>query len=175
MSALLLMVLLIGATMDLFSADKPAAHSSSGVVVHKRLSYFIDIEAPVSQVWVGCTEDNSKKTNSWMIFHIVDGDLMYEFMYRRVLSVPICLSEEREYRQMLRGAKTVRIVGVHPDEIVNPQPETSKRIPQRFAETQKSISIIFSRLEAKGHCKAFFTKDCDLPKNYWAGMIPGPE
>jgi hypothetical protein len=126
-------------------------------------------------VWVGCTEDDPKKENSWMIFQIKDGDTKYEFIYRRVLNVPMCLSEEREYRKMLKGAKTVRIVGVHPDESINPPPESCKRIPKKFAETKKSVSIIFSRLQAQGSCKAFFITDCDLPKNYWVGMIPGPE
>lgn len=93
------------------------------------------------------------------------------FFYRRVLSVTQCIEEEQEIREMLKDAKTVRMVGLHPREDGTPNVKGA-RIPERLKSVKKMLNSVFIRLQTQRKCKAFFEDDCDLPKNYWGGTTP---
>lgn len=144
------------------------------VRIHKRTQNFIDIEASRENIWVGCSTNNPKKDNSFMVFYVLDGNETKWFMYRRPYSVPQCLNIERDYKRMIKNAETVRIVGIgYPDEVNGPQKRNGiERVPMRFTSVTKLTSWMFSRLQVEKKCKAYFEDDCDLPKNYWANTIP---
>lgn len=145
-----------------------------GIIIHKRTPYFIDIEAPVDQVWVGCNEGGpTLNSTSGMMFYVLDGHTAYEFYYRSVDSVRMCLKKEREYRQLMQGTNSIRFVGIHSlEEPSEPEPSPYERIPKRFTSATKTISQVFIRMQAGNHCKAYFSEHCKLPENYWGGTIP---
>ena len=145
---------------------------SSRAIIHKKTQYFIDIEVPIEHSWVGCSDDDPKSENSLMLFYGLDGDESHEFHYRRIYDVPMCLEAEREYHQIMKSAKTVRLVGHHPTVFSGPKPPVTQRVPQRFSAPQKITWWTFSRLQVGDQCKAYFPIDCDHPKNYWVGVIP---
>ncbi len=141
-----------------------------GTQIHKRTSNFIDIEADIDSVWIACT-DVVESGNSYLGVHILDGQRVFLFFYRRPLRISQCRKEEREYRKLAQRSKTVRLVGITPSNTSDGEPR-NKRIPKRFTDPKYVTSSFFARLEAGGKCKSFFKKDCDLPKNYWAGTTP---
>lgn len=101
------------------------------------------------------------------MFYALDGDTAYEFHHRRVYDVPMCLEAEREYRRMMRGAKTVRLVGIHSrEEPYDPGP-SKERMPRRFTSVAKTISQVFIRMQGGNRCQAYFPDHCELPQNYW--------
>lgn len=152
-----------------------AEDRSSKIVIHKRTANFIDLEAPVDQVWIGCDQTDQLGENSFMAILVRDDDMIYDFFARRPYSVEICLKKEREYRHIAQGAKSVRIVGVHPITIAEPTSDRglSKRIPRRFQVAPNIQQQVFIRIQAQDQCGSYFADDCDLPKNYWAGTDPG--
>jgi hypothetical protein len=146
-----------------------------GVLIHNRTPTFIDIEAPVSQVWFGCTDEAPPEESSLMIFYvIIEGKETHEFHLRRMDDAQFCLKHrESEYKKIAKEAKTIRIVGSHSSgEEKGPQAPLSKRIPARFTSTPKIIHWVFQRMQVEGKCKAYFEHDCELPKYYWADTIP---
>lgn len=145
----------------------------SKIIFHKRISYFIDVEAPIDQVWVGCTEATPVKTEAWLVVYVLIDTLPYSFQYRRSLTNKQCLQEEREFHRIIRGAKSVRVVGILPSESSRQGYAPERNVPARFAISPKQMSLILIRLQANNQCKAFFSNDC-LPENYWAGMTPSP-
>ncbi|MBP7845758.1 MAG: hypothetical protein KA116_13205 [Proteobacteria bacterium] len=148
-----------------------SASAFSSVEVHKRTQNFVDIEVNKKDVWMDCS-DHPNSGNSYLGFRVLDGDRIYSFFYRRPLTIKNCQKEEREYRKMMESEETVRIVGTSPsDEIPDPKYKYIKGIPERFTNIQKKTSSYFARLQSKNKCKAYFPNDCELPKNYWAGMI----
>lgn len=126
---------------------------------------------------MGCTDAGpTLDATSGMMFYVLAGDTAYEFFYRRIYDVRMCLEAERQYRKIVKGEKTIRLVGGHSlKPIVGPQPPSEERIPRRFTAVAKTMSQVFIRLQAGNRCKAYFLEDCELPKNYWAGMMPEPE
>lgn len=154
----------------------PQRNPSTEVVIHKRTQYFIDIEAPVERVWIGCSTTDLKKPSALLGIYVADADVYYLFVPRRAIhTVPMCLAEEKIYRQMLKGAKTVRIVGVGADVGERTEERRSypqERVPRRFTNKPKTAGGFFVRLQAADKCRAYFSDDCDLPKNYWAGTTP---
>lgn len=145
-----------------------------GAIIHKYTANFIDIEAPAKNIWIGCsTEDPQQKGNSFFGVYVLDGDTAYDFFYRRVLdSVSICLQEKQEYQKLIRGSKTVRLVGILPGEEKGPEKNPSPHVPARFVTQPKRVAAVFIRLQAENKCKAYFSSHCDLPKNYWGGVLP---
>lgn len=161
--------LFIGGTMALAKTNPPP----SPVIIHNRTEYFIDIEAEAKRVWIGC--DRPQKSDvSYMVFYVLEADQVHEFMYRRVLAPAQCAKAEREYRDIASGAKTIRIVGTHPRQYLEPIEvgRVTQPVPSAFLKPSKILHSTFMRLQAGGRCKAYFREDCDLPKNYWAGTIP---
>ena len=145
----------------------PLAEST---VVHKRTQSLIDIEGSKKDVWISCSP---VKDASFLEVRILDSDKVYLFFYRRVQKRVQCLKEKNEYEKMMKDGGTVRIVGIRPDEEVNePKYRNIKGIPERFTDVNKLTSAYFVRLQVKDKCKAYFSEDCDLPKNYWGGEIP---
>lgn len=151
-------------------AKAPKKSPSLKIAVHKRTQNFVDIEAPKGDVWVSCS-DFPENDKSFLGFHILDGVKSYMFFYRRPLSITQCHKDEKEYLEMIKSSNTVRIVGISPDEKPGPEPR-DKSVPKRFTDTTKITSAVFIRLQAKDKCKSFFKEDCELPKNYWGGIIP---
>lgn len=145
--------------------------STVGITFHKSTPYFIDIEAPTTQLWVGCVGINKKRDTAYMTFYVLDGEKSWEFHYRRVLGVSQCLAEEKTYREMLEKTKTFRIVGIHTREEDGPD-RKREQIPERFTSVKKVLTSIFIRLQAHDKCKAFFEHHCELPENYWADTTP---
>lgn len=139
-------------------------------VIHKRTEYFLDIELSKKQFLIDCS-GGPKDDNSIVGFNLLDGDTHYSFYYRRVRTVKECHELRKEYMDMLKDHDTVRIVGNHPDERVMLDSERKGR-PTPFNKAKKIISAPFIRLQAGNKCKAYFSEHCDLPKNYWGGVIP---
>ena len=147
--------------------------SLSKPIFHKRNSYFIDLEVPTNQVWVGCTRSFPPEADSWLEVWVLGDEVPYEFMYRRILNAKICLKEEREFHKIIQDAKSLRVVGILPDESSHQGYPPEPRVPKRFTASSNYISLIFIRLQAENRCKAWSSADC-LPENYWAGMTPSP-
>jgi hypothetical protein len=139
--------------------------------IHKRTEYFLDIELSKKQFLIDCS-GGPKDDNSIVGFHLLEGDTYYLFYYRRVRTVKECHELRKEYMDMLKDYDTVRIVGNHPDESVMIDSER-KGSPAPFNKAKKIVSSFFIRLHAGDKCKAYFSEDCDLPKNYWGGVTPG--
>ena len=90
----------------------PRLTPSTGVIVHKQTDNFVDVETPVERVWIGCSTIDPKKDTSYLGIEIEDVEVAYSFGPRRAIhDVPMCLAEEKKYREMLKGRKTVRVVG----------------------------------------------------------------
>jgi hypothetical protein len=141
-------------------------------VVHKRTSYFIDVEVNKKDIWIFCSDYNKNDVSN-MSFRFLDEDKVYYFFYRGIRSVKQCQKEKNEYEKMMKDGDTVRVVGIRPDEeVTDSKYRYIKGIPERFTNVKKETSAYFVRLQVKDKCKAYFENDCELPKNYWAGMIP---
>jgi hypothetical protein len=174
MICLRLLVLIILFMPSFIWADASTKTSSSSkVIIHKKTGYFWDIEAPIEQVWVGCSNRGpTPNTHSTMAFYILDEGVTYDFFYGRMYDVKMCLEMEKEYRRLMQGAKTVRIVGTDYWEEAGPSNQKIKELPKRFELSPKFVVINFTRLQTTNGCKAFFDLDCKLPENYWAGLKP---
>ena len=153
----------------------PRLTTSTGVIIHKQTENFVDIEAPVERIWIGCSPISSKDKVSFLGIEVEDADTWYSFGPRRAVhDAPMCLAETQKYREMLKGTKTVRVVGqsLSFEENVPTKRYESDLTPRRFTDKPKVMSSFFVRLQAGDKCRAYFSTDCDLPKNYWAGSTP---
>lgn len=156
--------------------SKPLLTISTGIIIHKQSNNFIEIEAPVDRVLLSCSPLDPKSDVSHFGLDVEDENINYSFMPRRAMDdVPSCLSKLKEYKEMLRQAKTVRIVGESLMLYQYKKPPIGYKNderPVRFRNKLKQISSFFIRLHANDKCKSYFTSGCDLPKNYWAGTHP---
>jgi len=152
----------------------PRRTPSTGVIIHKQTIHFIDLEVPVSRVWIGCSNADPKEDVSLLGIYVEDEDVYYLFYPRRAIhDVPTCLAEEKIYRSMMKSVKTVRVVGEFSGIEPNPKKIYPKdRTPRRFTNKPKTGGGFFIRLQAGDKCVSYFANDCDLPKNYWAGATP---
>lgn len=145
--------------------------SSPGfAVTHKRTSRFIDIELNKNQLSIDCSGHPINKT-SYISFNLLDGDTYYFFYYRRPLNIKMCREQREEYMHIVNEAGTARIVGIMPDEEVIKDSDR-KKYPAGFNKAKKMVAATFIRLQGKDKCKSYFEDDCELPKNYWGGVIP---
>jgi hypothetical protein len=144
--------------------------SKTSAIIHKRLDYFIDIELSKKTFTMDCS-GGEKDDNSILGFNLLDSDIYYSFFYRRVRTVKECLQIRKEYLSLLKNQKTVRIVGDHPDESIISESDR-KMIPAPYNKANKKVSAFFIRLQSGNKCRAYFSEDCDLPKNYWGGLMP---
>ncbi len=140
-------------------------------VIHKRTENFLDIELSKKQFLLDCS-GGLENNNSIMGFHLLDGDTYYFSYYRRVWPMKECHQLQKEYMGLLKNNATVRLVIDHPNES-NMADKSKKEWPAPFNKAKKMISGPFIRLQAGVKCKAYFSEDCDLPRNYWGGVIPG--
>lgn len=140
-------------------------------IVHKKTDRFIDIEVPISDAWVGCDFLSEKiaKDSAWMSFYALEGDISHMFFFRRPLGRQGCRETESDYRKLLKGVSTIRIVGITPTEGKH---DPSPRVPRRFTSPAKGVGWIFIRLETGKGCESYFVGDCKLPENYWGGLSP---
>lgn len=154
----------------------PRTIPSTGVIIHKQTTHFVDIEAPIERVWIGCSPTINPKGNvSFLEIEVEDADIEYSFGPRRAIhDVPTCLTEAKKYNEMLKNRKTVQVVGEASSisENVPPKRYENDNRPRRFTDKPKIISGFFTRLQAGDKCVAYFSDGCDLPKNYWANAIP---
>lgn len=139
-------------------------------LIHKRTQYFIDIELPKNQVLIDCS-DHPRNNTSYLSFNFLHKDDYYFFYYRRPLSIRLCHEQKEEYIKMIQEGQFVRVVGIKPEVELMKDSERMK-YPASFNKAKKSISATFIRLQANNRCKAYFADDCELPKNYWGGVIP---
>ena len=72
---------------------------------------------------------------------------------------------------LLKNQSTVRIVINHPNEDLMDE-KGKDEWPSPFNKAKKMISGPFIPLQSGDKCKAYFSEHCDLPKNYWGGVIP---
>ena len=140
-------------------------------IIHKSTEYFLDIELSKKKFLIDCP-GGLEGDNTIVGFHLLDGDTYYFSYYRRVWPKKECLKIRKEYMDLLKNHATVRIVIDHPDE-ESMSKYNRKEWPAPFNKATKLISGAFIRLQGAHKCKAYFLKDCDLPKNYWGGVIPG--
>jgi hypothetical protein len=109
---------------------------------------------------------------SAMSFHALYGETRFAFAFLKFYPVAICRKVEREYREIARGAKMIRLVGHHPFEDRERKQYSGELTPERFLKIPKRIFLTFSRIQVGNQCKAFYPPDCDLPKNYWSQAVP---
>ena len=140
-------------------------------VIHKRTEYFLDIEISKKQILIDCA-GGLENNNSIVGFHLLDGDTYYFSYYRRVWPMKECHQLQKEYMSIVKYQANARIVISHPLES-SMEDKSRKEWPAPFNKAKKMISGPFIRLQAGGKCKAYFSEDCELPKNYWGGVIPG--
>ena len=140
-------------------------------VIHKRTEYFLDIELSKKQILIDCAS-GLENNNSIVGFHLLDGDTYYFSYYRRVWPMKECHQLQKEYMSIVKYQSNARIVISHPRES-SMEDKSRKEWPAPFNKAKKMISGPFIRLQAGGKCKAYFSEDCDLPRNYWGGVIPG--
>jgi len=146
--------------------------------IYLRNKNFIDIEVPLENSLVFCFHMNPKDKLSMVLFYALDENkILHEFMYRVLIPKAECLKSATEYNsKLLRGAKTVRLVGIGPNaeeklgRIEKDFPPGS--ILAKFKQTRGLIYWTFIRLQTEKGCRAYFSEDCILPKNYWAGLGP---
>ena len=139
--------------------------------IYARTEIFLDIELSKEQFLLDCS-GGLENNNSIVGFHLLDGDTYYFSYYRRVWPMKECQQLQKVYMGLLKNQAPVRIVIDHPDES-NMDDKSRKEWPAPFNRAKKMISGPFIRLQAGDKCKAYFSKDCDLPKNYWGGVNPG--
>jgi hypothetical protein len=139
-------------------------------IIHKRTEYFLDIELIKEQFLIKC-RGGLENSNAIVGFHLLDEDTYYYSYYRRVWPMKECLQLQKDYMELLENNNTVRIVLIHPDESLMIE-KRRKEWPAPFNGAKKMISGAFIRLQAGDKCKAYFSEDCDLQKNYWGGVIP---
>ncbi len=154
----------------LFTFWVMAFASQPSAVIHKRLDYFIDIEFSKKTFSMDCS-GGRKDDNSILGFNLLDGDIYYSFFYRRVRTVKECHQVRKEYLNLVKNQKTVRIVGDHPTEAIISESD-KKMIPAPYNKAKKMVAAFFIRLLAGKKCKSYFSEDCQLPKNYWGGLMP---
>ena len=170
----LIFLLLTYSTLFVFSDTliTEPVQTPNGVTIHKRTGNFFDIEAPADQVWLVCSPDDPKEKDSFFFVLLLDGDTVHNFFYRRIYTRKMCLDEKKAYQQLMWNAKTIRLVGMEPGKEKGPLKTSDPKVPKKFLSTQNLMSHFFVRLQAGKKCKAFFSTDCDLPENYWAGTTP---
>jgi hypothetical protein len=128
-------------------------------VIHKRTEYFLDIELSKKQFLFDCS-GGLENDNSIIGFHLLDGDTYYFAYYRRVWPMKECKQLQTDYLGLLKNSATVRLVIDHPKE------------GDMDKNSREECLAPFIRLQAGDKCKAYFSKDCDLPENYWVGVTP---
>lgn len=146
------------------------AISNAQAVIHKKTEYFLDIELNKKQFLLDCS-GGLENNNSIIGFHLLDGDTYYFAHYRRVWPMKECHKLRKAYMGLLKNHETVRIVIDHPLES-NMSDMSRKEWPAHFNKAKKMIFGPFIRLQAGSKCMAYFSEDCDLPKNYWSGVTP---
>jgi hypothetical protein len=144
--------------------------SPAFAIVHKKTQYFVDVEVTKDKISIECS-DHPENNTSYLGFDLLDQDVFYSFHYRRPLTPKMCKEQKAEYLEIIKPGQRVRVVGIEPsyelmkDSILN-------KYPQPFKATN-SVMATFIRLQANNKCKAYFSEHCELPKNYWGGVIPG--
>jgi hypothetical protein len=138
--------------------------------------FFIHIQLCIALGFVSLKSEKAwpqffRQNNSIIGFHLLDGDTYYFAYYRRVWPMKECHKLRKEYMGLLKNHATVRIVIDHPNESTMAG-KSRKEWPSPFNKAKKMISGPFIRLQASDKCKAYFSEDCDLPKNYWGGVTP---
>ncbi len=147
-----------------------SAFASGNVKVHKQTKQFIDIEVPVGDVFIHCTNVNPEEKNFLLTVYLLDGRSLHEFDYRTVRSEVECQEEKATYHGLLKESRTARLVGISPlPRKMSPAP---KGAPVKFRAVSSRIIWTFIRLQTPRACKPYFTIDCTLPENYWGGVIP---
>lgn len=147
-----------------------ALPNCTSVKVHNRTKMFIDIEVPIKDAWVGCSDMGLEEEKSLMTFYVLDNSNVHEFIFRRVLGSERCLSIEKSYRKLMDSESTIRLVGIHP--IKSSGRLITERVPKRFKESRhEMINWTFIRLSNLKDCESYFKGDCK-PENYWGGISP---
>jgi hypothetical protein len=139
-------------------------------IIHKKTQYFLDIELNKKQFLLDCS-GGLENNNAIVGFHLLENDTYYFAYYRRVWPMKDCLKLQRDYMRLLENNSTVRLVIDHPGESLMKNKNKSGW-PTPFNQAKKMVSGPFIRLQAGDKCKAYFSEDCDLPKNYWGGVTP---
>ena len=142
----------------------------SQALIHKKTEYFLDIELKKKDFFINCS-GGPKDDNSILSINLMDGDTFYNFYYRRVITLKQCYQHKKVYMDMLKAVQFLRIVASHPTERRMLDSE-KKAVPNPFKKAIKIIYGPFIRLQAGDKCKANFFEHCELPKNYWGGVIP---
>lgn len=140
-------------------------------IIHNRTSNFIDIEFETNKLFFECSHHPENDT-SYLAFEFIENENYYFFNYRKPLSIKLCNEAMLEYKKIIKDAKTVRIVGISPD--YEPMKNIKNLTYPKPFKAKNFISYTFVRLHANNKCKAYFSDDCNLPENYWAGTIPPP-
>lgn len=138
-------------------------------LVHKRTTYFLDIELSKENSKIECSE-HPKNNTSYLSFNLLDQGAYYFFYCRRPFSIKECRIQKEEYLKIAERAGSIRIVGIMPKEELM-KDSTLRKYKMPF-KAEKVISSVFVRLQAGDKCKAYFEDDCELPKNYWGGVTP---
>ncbi len=153
-----------------FFASSCAIRTSTNV--KKLTQNFIEIEADIDKVWLGCFEINPKDRLSLMMFYIKDGTTTHEFFYRRLFETKECKSHLKDYQRLTEEIDRITVVGITAKYDPEDTTERIGDVPEKFSTGQKRLANgTFIRLQTQKGCKAYFENHC-RPENYWGGLTP---
>lgn len=139
-------------------------------LIHKRTQYFIDIELSKNQILIDCS-DHPENNTSYLGFELLEQNVCYSFYYLNPMSVKMCHQQKKEYMKMIENWQIVRVVGIKPEiELMKDSERMKFSAPCNKAT--KLVWATFIRLQVNNRCKAYFEDHCELPGNYWGGVIP---
>ncbi len=146
------------------------ACSSSAIKIYNRSDRFIDIEVSKDDFYSFCANIDQKEKKSIMAFYAIEGNVVHEFLFRRISQTDWCLELQKKYNKLIAEVSRIRLVGIDP----SPQKGNTLKndpVPEKFKTRQYVTNWVFIRLETIRGCKSYFDTDCE-PENYWGGLFP---
>lgn len=146
------------------------ACSSKAIKIYNRSDRFIDVEVYKDDFYSFCADIDLKENKSIMAFYAVEGDIVHEFLFRRISQTDWCLELQKKYTKLTADVSRIRLVGIDP----SPEKENTLKndpVPAKFKTRQYVKNWVFIRLETIKGCKSYFDTDCEH-ENYWGGLFP---
>lgn len=146
------------------------ACSSSAIKIYNRSDRFIDIEFSKDDFYSFCADIDQKEKKSLMTFYGIEGNVVHEFLFRRISQTNSCLELQKQYNKLIGDVSRIRLVGIDPS---SKKRNTLKNdpVPKKFKTPQYIKNWVFIRLETIKGCESYFDADCET-ENYWGGLAP---
>jgi len=144
--------------------------ASSEIKIYNQSDRFIDIEVNRKNFWFECSLVNPKDKKSLMSFYMINGEIIHQFIFRRLSNTKDCLKWYKEYEKIIDGINRVRLVGIDRSE-KEKNYLIKEKVPDNFKKPKFLINWFFVRLETSKGCESYFDNGC-TPENYWGGLYP---